>query len=90
MSRRSKTYHLTLKDERTKKVTGQVNVVCRACGDEVSLLLPCSIQMFSAVTREFQREHRDCRHEWEEQRVRLLKVLLSKASLEARRRNYWV
>lgn len=79
MSRRSTTYHLAFADERKETITGHVHLRCRACGDEFSFCLPCSIPMFAGVTKPFEREHARCRPEWERERAGLVEALVQRA-----------
>jgi molybdopterin-guanine dinucleotide biosynthesis protein A len=76
---RNRSYHLKLQDDRRETITGFVHCVCRACGDEFSFCTPCSIPMLSGSMRAFQREHRECLPEWEEQRAALVEALVQRA-----------
>lgn len=71
--------HLTLVDNRTKRVTGMMHLVCRACGDEFSIVLPCSLFMAPAVMKQWGKEHGACLGWQQKARAELLGALLERA-----------
>lgn len=76
--RKSKTPHLVLVDERKRYPTGQCTMRCVACGDELTVLLPCSLLMLPVVMKQFEKEHRQCLGWLMEARAKLLGVLASR------------
>lgn len=85
MGRKRRTDHLKVVDERKRRV-----LRCRACGDEFTLLLPCSITMWTTACRQFERENASCREAWDKARVQLLQLLLTRASERGRRVSWWI
>lgn len=69
------TQHLILVDERKTAVTGQMHMRCTACGEEFSVLLPCSLTMPGAIFKQFELEHRYCEDRRELQRFELVSLL---------------
>lgn len=79
MKRKSEHPHLVMVDERKKRVTGQMTVRCNACDDEFTVLLPCSMLMPGAISRQWAKEHGPCAKIRDRFRAELLGVLQERA-----------
>lgn len=65
-------------------------VFCEECGWSYTWNMPVSLSIFVAGNRVVEEQHRDCaiyRQDW---RRRLLQVLLSRASQQGRRADWWI
>lgn len=77
--RQQRDEHLRCVDERKTHRTGEMHLRCLGCGDELTLVLPCSLSMVPVVMREFAKEHRGCRQRFREHRAGLIEVLVQRA-----------